>query len=100
VSEKWIVGEPGGPAGPFWSVVTSSGRAVALQVITKKDAELIAFVGNAINGYFENIRQVSEQLRSICERDFADMSHLPIKSGSFDYVTRSVFEAIEKVGKK
>jgi len=31
--EKWIVGQPGGPAGPFYSVVSSSGRVIAMQVI-------------------------------------------------------------------
>lgn len=32
MSEKWIVAKPGGPAGPFWSIVSSSGRVIAMQI--------------------------------------------------------------------
>jgi hypothetical protein len=39
---KWIVGQPGGPAGPFWSVVASSGRIIAMQIIDKNLAIRIA----------------------------------------------------------
>lgn len=30
--EKWIVGQPGGPSGPFYSVVSSGGNIIAMQV--------------------------------------------------------------------
>lgn len=30
--EQWIVGKPGGPSGPFWSIVSSSGRVIAMQI--------------------------------------------------------------------
>lgn len=39
--EKWIVGQPGGPAGPFWSIVSSTGRVIAMQIPDEKDAQLI-----------------------------------------------------------
>jgi hypothetical protein len=97
MNENWIVGEPGGPAGPFWGVVTSRGRSIALQVATKRDAKIIAIVGSAIEGDFDTVRQVSEQLQNILERDFDNKAHFPIKEGGFDYVVRSVFEAIERV---
>lgn len=37
----WILGEPGGPAGPFWSIVSSSGEVIALQIPSKANAERI-----------------------------------------------------------
>lgn len=37
-----IVGEPGGPSGPFYSVIEESGRIVALQIPEKADALEIA----------------------------------------------------------
>jgi len=40
--EKWIVGQPGGPSGPFYSVVTSSGRVIAMQIPDQGMAKLIA----------------------------------------------------------
>lgn len=42
LEEKWIVGEPGGPAGPFWSVVSSSGRVIAMQILDEGMARFIA----------------------------------------------------------
>ena len=41
-NEKRIVGLPGGMNGPFYSVVTSTGRVVAMQIVEKEDAEFIA----------------------------------------------------------
>lgn len=40
--EQWNVGEPDGPAGPFFSVVSSTGRVIAMQVPSRKIAEQIA----------------------------------------------------------
>lgn len=37
----WIVGQPGGPAGPFWSIMNQKGNVVALQVLREEDARLI-----------------------------------------------------------
>lgn len=39
--EKRIIGEPGGQSGPFYSVVASSGRIVAMQIPDRSDAEQI-----------------------------------------------------------
>ncbi len=38
IREKRVIGEPGGPSGTFYSVVTESGRVVALQIPNKADA--------------------------------------------------------------
>ena len=40
--EKWIVGSPGGPAGPFYSVVLQTGQVIAMQIPDQGMAKLIA----------------------------------------------------------
>ena len=40
--EKWIVGQPGGPSGPFYSVVSQRGRIIAMQIPDEGMARLIA----------------------------------------------------------
>jgi len=42
MGEKWIIGEPGGPAGPFYSVVTQQGGVIAMQILERGSAEQIA----------------------------------------------------------
>lgn len=39
---EWIVGQPGGPSGPFYSIVATSGQVIALQVPDKEVAARIA----------------------------------------------------------
>lgn len=41
---KWIVGDKGGPAGPFYSVVRQDGRIIAMQIPDKVVAEQIALL--------------------------------------------------------
>lgn len=36
----WIVGQPGGPAGPFYSLINQQGNVVALQIVGEADARL------------------------------------------------------------
>ena len=42
MTEQWIVGQPGGPSGPFYSVVSSTGRVIAMQIPDEQTAILIA----------------------------------------------------------
>jgi hypothetical protein len=42
VKDEWIVVQPGGPSGPFYSIVASSGQVIALQVPDGKNAGQIA----------------------------------------------------------
>jgi len=42
--ETWMIGEPGGTAGPFYSVVTQRGTIVAMQIPERKRAEDIASI--------------------------------------------------------
>lgn len=51
--ERRIVGEPGGPAGPFYSVVSQSGRVIAMQIIERKDAEEIARIPQILEREYE-----------------------------------------------
>lgn len=48
MSEKWIVGEPGGPAGPFYSVERQDGWIVAAQIIDQGIAKQIAQIPQLI----------------------------------------------------
>lgn len=43
---RWIVGKPGGPQGPFHSIVSNAGRVIAMQVPDKKVADEIASLVN------------------------------------------------------
>ena len=40
--DKWIVGQPGGPSGPFYSVVSQHGQIIAMQIPDEGMARLIA----------------------------------------------------------
>lgn len=39
---KYNIGLPGGPSGPFYSVVAETGEVIAMQVTSKENAERIA----------------------------------------------------------
>lgn len=53
MSEKWIVGEPGGPSGPFYSVVSQSGRVIAMQIPDQGMAKQIAQLPELIELRYE-----------------------------------------------
>lgn len=38
---KYVIGQPGGPAGPFWSVVRSDGRVIAMWIPDEETARRI-----------------------------------------------------------
>ena len=38
----YIIGEPGGPSGPFYSLVNPQGRVVAMQILNQEDSLLLA----------------------------------------------------------
>ena len=60
MGEKWIIGEPGGPSGPFYSVVTQSGFLIAKQIPGLAEASQIA----AIPELLEKVR-VAVQLAHV-----------------------------------
>ena len=51
--EKWIVGDKGGPAGPFYSVVDQYGRVIAMQILERDKAMLIAQIPELIEVRYE-----------------------------------------------
>ena len=40
----WNIGEPGGPSGPFYSVIKPTGQSIALQIPDREMAERIAML--------------------------------------------------------
>lgn len=95
MTEKWIVGEPGGPSGPFWSVVASSGRVIAMQIPDEKDARLIARLGPILAYDFDAVHEAGRRLSEIIKRDFGARSQFtPVDIGSEDYTIKAVIEAL------
>lgn len=95
-NERWIIGEPGGPSGPFYSVVSQSGRVIAMQIIDRRIAEALVKMHHAIIGDFDTTHEAGKKLGDILSRDFPDNApdELPIDEGAYDYVVRSVAEAL------
>lgn len=90
---KWIVGEPGGPSGPFYSVVSQTGEAIALQVVSQERAEQIAKLGAILDMDFDTVTSAGRKLKHILNRDNADSL---IDPGAEDYIVRAVIEALLK----
>lgn len=51
--EKWIVGDKGGPAGPFYSVISQSGRLIAMQILDHGIAKQIAQIPELVELRYE-----------------------------------------------
>lgn len=94
-NEKWIIGEPGGPAGPFYSVVSQSGRVIAMQIPNKETARLLVLIRNATIGDFDTVHAAGRKLYDIIGRDFDKTpDNYPVDISSCDYVVRAVIEAL------
>ncbi|HUV64036.1 MAG TPA: hypothetical protein VMW24_09065 [Sedimentisphaerales bacterium] len=85
----WTIGEPGGPSGPFYSVVRQDGRVIAMQITDRKYAELLQRAGQAMEGDFDTIEWTTRRLKEI----FKD-SIFSVDEGSEAYIVRSVVEAL------
>jgi hypothetical protein len=92
-NDKWIIGKPGGPSGPFWSVVSRSGEVIAMQITEDKWAELLVKTGNAVRGDFNTVHEAGKRLRSIIDNDVSSKCPI-IDEGSEDYIVRCVVEAL------
>lgn len=91
--DKWILSPPGGPAGPFWGIVTQSGKVIALQIVERENAEILRVVGNVLAGDDATVRKVAERLTSI----FNETLDAETMLGSNDdegYFVGTVIEAI------
>ncbi len=94
---KWNIGEPGGPSGPFYSVVAQDGHIIAMQIPDEVNANLIAKLGDIIDCDFDTVHQAGDRLREILERDNEikeDPGPLPIEKGTEDYIVGAVIEAL------
>ena len=96
---KWNIGEPGGPSGPFWSVVAQNGHIIAMQIPDEINAHLIASLGDIIDCDFNTVHKAGDRLRQILERDISnngssEAQQLPIAAGVEDYIIRAVIEAL------
>lgn len=97
-SKKWIVGHPGGPSGPFWSVVAQNGNVIALQITEEKYACLIASLGEILACDFNIVHEAGNRLQNIMARDFPDLDKdkFPVRRGGNDYAIRAAIEALFK----
>lgn len=90
---RWNIGLPGGPAGPFYSVVKQNGNVIAMQIPDKEKAQLIAKLGEILDRDFGVVRETRNRLSDILERDFPNGNY-PIVNGGLDYTIKAVIEAL------
>jgi hypothetical protein len=88
----WNIGEPGGPSGPFYSVITSQGTVVAMQITEQKYAQLLQWAGNAFEGDTDTVQEAAKRLRKIFERDA--MNEYTDDIGLEVYLVGAVVEAL------
>jgi len=88
---KWSVGNPGGPNGPFYGVVSQTGEVIVLQAGSKERAELIAKLGAIIDYDFNTVHEAGRRLRQTLTREKTESS---VDLGAEDYVVRLVIEAL------
>lgn len=69
-ADKWILSHPGGPAGPFWGIVTQSGRVVALQIVEREHAEILQIMGNLLAFDPSTTQEVGMNILHILGSDF------------------------------
>lgn len=86
---KWNIGEPGGPSGPFYSIVSDTGRIIALQISDREMAEKISKLGPIIDYDFDTIQAASKRLRILFEDD-----KFKVADGVNNYIIRQVIHAL------
>lgn len=91
----WLMGEPGGPSGPFYSIVNRQGNVVAMQVANEADAHLIISVLDLLLVAEHTLLIWEELERSIDTFDFtfADGTSRPLQVSA---VTEMLRAAIAK----
>ena len=92
---KHIVGQPGGPNGPFYSVVREDGRVIAMQIPSEKTAHVIARMLNDRTPL--DFRDIYEALNNQFIKDNAlgsqKVLRLLLATGESDYFFRQ-YDAI------
>ncbi len=87
--DKWILSEPGGPAGPFYGIVTQSGRVIALQIVEREHAEILRTIGNILIGDYDTVEKAGKHLAEILHGD-----NIAQINGMEDYMIRTFTEVI------
>lgn len=64
----WMIGEPGGPSGPFYSVINGQGRVIAAMVANRADAELIVAAQDVADKVFRVLDQLEAAAQESVER--------------------------------
>ena len=64
--KSWNIGGPGGPAGPFYSVVKPDGQIVAMQILTQEMAELIASIPQ-LQAEVERLREALTRINVLAD---------------------------------
>lgn len=70
--EQWITVQMGGPAGPFWGVMSDSGRVIALQILDEATA-------NEVVG----LHAERDDLAAKLDAAYAELHRLRIRLGEF-----------------
>ena len=61
---KWNVGRPGGPDGPFWSLVTEHGTVVAMRIVREEDARFMAVAANELSEGIARMEHMAQQAQA------------------------------------
>lgn len=67
IQGPWWIGEPGGPSGPFYSVVSATGRVIAMQIPDRSMAQAISALPDmlhALMAALEPAGDTPEQVRA------------------------------------
>lgn len=56
----YIIGQPGGPAGPFWSLINQQGNVIAMQ-ITSEDAARLFKAAPTLLAALERLLNLSDE---------------------------------------
>jgi hypothetical protein len=76
--EKWVVAPAGGPDGPFWAVVTNTGRVVAMRIVEESDARRIALLPELLHA----LQRADSRLSLLRHRGGIDWGSLGIGDAS------------------
>lgn len=84
-----ILSPPGGPAGPFWGVISQTGRVLATRIVAREDANLLLVVHNALIGDPDTLEKIRDQTKDV--RDLLDDRE---GTSSDHFITRAIIKAI------
>ena len=75
-TERWNIGLPGGPSGPFYSIVSESGRVIAMQIPSKEVAEHIIDQRERIRLLERAQELLCDVINQACQEEFDDQGSI------------------------